>query len=328
MTHAHNAAHNTAESQTLHQPVLLREALEGLAVRAGGTYIDANLGGGGHAEVVLTASSPNGKLLGIDADPQAITRSRARLAVFGDRLHTFQGSNARIAQAAAAAGFSSANGILFDLGISSDQLVDRERGFGIRAGGALDLRFDAAEGESAATLLAHLNLYELTQILRDFGEEPQATRIARAIVTRRSANPVTTAEELAALIEEVATRPGKPARIHPATRTFQALRIAVNDELGALAAALDASIRLLAVGGRIVVLTYHSLEDRIVKRAFAAAARGCICPPRLPVCGCGQKPTLRLINDKPITASEEEIAENPRSRSAKMRVAERLAVAA
>jgi 16S rRNA (cytosine1402-N4)-methyltransferase len=173
-----------------------------------------------------------------------------------------------------------------------------------------------------------LSVPELAGLLREYGEEPQANKIARAIVARRAATPITTAEDLAALIEEVATRPGKPLRIHPATRAFQALRIAVNDELAALATALDASIRLLAAGGRIVVLTYHSLEDRIVKRAFAAAARGCICPPRLPICGCGQLPTIRLITDKPITASEEEIAENPRSRSAKMRVAERLAVAA
>ena len=321
-------ARGAAHEPTLHQPVLLRESLDGLAIRADGHYIDANLGGGGHAEAVLTASSPNGQLLGIDADPTAIARSRVRLAPFGDRLHTFQGSNARIAEAAAAAGFTSSDGILFDLGLSSDQLVDRERGFGIRAGGALDLRFDSSQGESAAALLAHLNVPELAGLLREYGVEPQANKIARAIVARRAATPITTAEDLAALIEEVATRPGKPSRIHPATRAFQALRIAVNDELTALATALNASIRLLAAGGRIVVLTYHSLEDRIVKRAFAAAARGCICPPRLPVCGCGQLPTLRLITDKPITASEEEIAENPRSRSAKMRVAERLVVAA
>jgi 16S rRNA (cytosine1402-N4)-methyltransferase len=171
-------------------------------------------------------------------------------------------------------------------------------------------------------------VHQLATILREFGEEPQAARIARAIVDRRASTPVTTAEELAQLVAEVVTRPGKPSRIHPATRVFQALRIAVNDELGALATALDASIRLLAVGGRIVVLTYHSLEDRIVKRAFAAAARGCICPPKVPLCGCGETPSLRLITDKPLTASEEEVARNPRSRSAKLRVAERIRVAA
>ena len=321
-------ARGAAQAVSVHEPVLLRETIEALAPRSGGAYIDANLGGGGHAAAVLAASAPNGTLLGIDADATAIARSMARLAEYGARLKTFHGSSARIAEAAAAAGFHGVDGILFDLGLSSDQLVDRERGFGIRTGGPLDLRFNTGEGESAAALLTHLTVPELAALLREFGEEPQAGKIARAIVARRAASPVTTAEELAALVAEVATRPGKPSRIHPATRVFQALRIAVNDELGALAIALDASIRLLAVGGRIAVLTYHSLEDRIVKRVFAAAAKGCICPPKVPLCGCGVKPSLRLITDKPITASEEEVAKNPRSRSAKMRVAERIEVAA
>jgi len=321
-------ARGAAQAVSVHEPVLLRETIEALAPRSGGAYIDANLGGGGHAAAVLAASAPNGTLLGIDADASAIARSTARLSGFGARLKTFHGSSARIAEAAAAAGFHGVDGILFDLGLSSDQLVDRDRGFGIRTGGRLDLRFNPTEGESAAALLAHLTVPGLTKLLREFGEEPQAGKIARAIVARRAAMPVTTAEELAALVAEVATRPGKPSRIHPATRVFQALRIAVNDELGALAIALDASIRLLAVGGRIVVLTYHSLEDRIVKNAFAAAAKGCICPPKVPRCGCGVRPSLRLITDKPLTATEEEVAQNPRSRSAKMRVAERIEVAA
>jgi 16S rRNA (cytosine1402-N4)-methyltransferase len=321
-------ARGAAQAVSVHEPVLLRETIEALAPRSGGAYIDANLGGGGHAAAVLAASAPNGTLLGIDADATAIARSTARLAEYGARLKTFHGSSARIAEAATAAGFHGVDGILFDLGLSSDQLVDRERGFGIRTGGPLDLRFNTGEGESAAALLAHLAVPELAALLREFGEEPQAGKIARAIVARRAATPVTTADELAALVAEVATRPGKPSRIHPATRVFQALRIAVNDELGALATALDASIRLLAVGGRIAVLTYHSLEDRIVKRAFAAAAKGCICPPKVPFCGCGVKPSLRLITDKPLTASEEEVAKNPRSRSAKLRVAERIEVAA
>lgn len=321
-------ARGAAQAVSVHEPVLLRETIEALAPRSGGAYIDANLGGGGHAAAVLAASAPNGTLLGIDADASAIARSTARLSGFGARLKTFHGSSARIAEAAAAAGFHGVDGILFDLGLSSDQLVDRDRGFGIRTGGRLDLRFNPTEGESAAALLAHITVPGLTKLLREFGEEPQAGKIARAIVARRAAMPVTTAEELAALVAEVATRPGKPSRIHPATRVFQALRIAVNDELGALAIALDASIRLLAVGGRIVVLTYHSLEDRIVKNAFAAAAKGCICPPKVPRCGCGVRPSLRLITDKPLTATEEEVGKNPRSRSAKMRVAERIEVAA
>ena len=318
-----------ATGATLHRPVLLSELLDALAVRPDGTYVDANLGGGGHAEAVLEASGPRGLLLGIDADGGAIAMSRARLAQFGDRLSTFHGSSAHLARAITEAGFDEVDGVYFDLGLSSDQLVDRERGFGIRAGGNLDLRFDTRSGESAAELLAQASAAELEQIFRDYGEEPHAAKIARAIVATREGSPITTAERLAELVEQsVPKRYGPPSRIHPATRVFQALRIAVNDELTALSTALAAAIAALRVGGRIVVLTYHSLEDRIVKQACAAAARDCICPPRVPVCTCTNQATLRLITKHPITASEEEIAVNPRSRSAKLRAAERLERAA
>lgn len=318
-----------ATGATLHRPVLLTELLGALAVRPNGTYVDANLGGGGHAEAVLESSGPSGLLLGIDADGGAIAMSRARLTRFGERLSTFHGSSSHLASAITGAGFSEVDGVYFDLGLSSDQLVDRERGFGIRAGGLLDLRFDTRTGESAAELLAQASAAELEQIFRDYGEEPHAAKIARAIVATRASAPITTAEGLAALVEQsVPKRYGPPSRIHPATRVFQALRIAVNDELAALSTALAAAIAALRVGGRIVVLTYHSLEDRIVKQAFAAAARDCICPPRVPVCTCTNQATLRLINKHPITASDEEIAANPRSRSAKLRAAERLEHAA
>ena len=318
-----------ATGATLHRPVLLTELLDALVVRPDGTYVDANLGGGGHAEAVLEASSPRGLLLGIDADGGAIDMSRARLARFGDRLSTFHGSSTHLARAISEAGFNEVDGVYFDLGLSSDQLVDRERGFGIRAGGLLDLRFDTRTGESAAELIAQASAAELEQIFRDYGEEPHAAKIARAIVATRSSAPITTAEELAALVDQsVPKRYGPPSRIHPATRVFQALRIAVNDELTALSTALAAAIAALRVGGRVVVLTYHSLEDRIVKQAFAAAARTCICPPRVPVCTCANQATLRLVTKHPITASEAEIAANPRSRSAKLRAAERLERAA
>ena len=318
-----------ATGATLHRPVLLTELLGALAVRPNGTYVDANLGGGGHAEAVLEASGPRGLLLGVDADGGAIAMSRMRLDRFGDRLSTFHGSSTHLARAITDAGFSEVDGVYFDLGLSSDQLVDRERGFGIRAGGLLDLRFDTRTGESAAELIAQASAAELEQIFRDYGEEPHAAKIARAIVATRVSAPITTAEELAELVEQsVPKRYGPPSRIHPATRVFQALRIAVNDELTALSTALAAAIAALRVGGRVVVLTYHSLEDRIVKQAFAAAARDCICPPRVPVCTCANKAMLRLINKHPITASEEEIAANPRSRSAKLRAAERLERAA
>ena len=318
-----------ATGATLHRPVLLTELLDALAVRPNGVYVDANLGGGGHAEAVLEASGPGGQLLGVDADGGAIEMSRARLARFGERLSTFHGSSAHLAAAMADAGFSEIDGAYFDLGLSSDQLVDRERGFGIRAGGALDLRFDVRTGESASALLAQASVTELEQIFRDYGEEPHAAKIARAIVATRADAPITTAEALADLVEQVVPkRYGPPSRIHPATRVFQALRIAVNDELAALRAALDAAIAALRVGGRIVVLTYHSLEDRIVKQAFAAAARTCICPPKVPLCVCSNRAALRLVNKHPITASEAEISANPRSRSAKLRAAERLERAA
>lgn len=315
-----------ATGATLHRPVLLSELLGALAVRQNGTYVDANLGGGGHAEAVLERSGPGGRLLGIDADGGAIAMSRARLTRFGERLSTFHGSSLHLASAISGAGFGEVDGVYFDLGLSSDQLVDRERGFGIRAGGTLDLRFDTRSGESAAELLAQASAAELEQIFRDYGEEPHASKIARAIAATRTNAPITTAEELAALVEQsVPKRYGNPSRIHPATRVFQALRIAVNDELTALSTALAAAIAALRVGGRIVVLTYHSLEDRIVKQAFAAAARSCICPPRVPVCTCENKASLRLVNKHPITAGEEELSVNPRSRSAKLRAAERLA---
>lgn len=314
---------------TVHRPVLLDETLAALAVRSDGTYIDANLGGGGHAEQILASSAPDGRLLGIDADPSAIERARSRLARFGARLQTYQGSNAEIVAAARAAGFARVDGVLFDLGLSSDQLVDTTRGFGIRAGGPLDLRFDPSCGEPASALLSRLDAAALTRIFKEYGEEPHAARIARAIVAARTSEPIDTSERLQELVERVVpTRRGPRARIHPATRVFQALRIAVNDELTALAAALDGAIGILADGGRVVVLTYHSLEDRIVKQAFAAAARGCICPPRAPICACGRTPTLRVITRKPLTASEEELGANPRSRSAKLRAAERIGVAA
>jgi 16S rRNA (cytosine1402-N4)-methyltransferase len=224
------------------------------------------------------------------------------------------------------AGFAAVDGLLFDLGLSSFQLADAERGFGIRTGGPLDMRFDHTRGVPAAELLATLDTAELTALFRRFGEEPQAARIARAIVAGRKTAPISTAEELAALVERVA--PGNPRvrrRIHPATRVFQALRIAVNEELDALQDGLAAAVDLLRPGGRLVVLSYHSLEDRIVKRFIAAERRGCVCPPELPVCVCGRNPRLRLVTRPSLTPSAAEIAANPRARSARLRAAERLA---
>jgi len=310
-----------------HLPVLVDEVIEMLAPAPGSLHIDATLGGGGHTERILEAASPDGRLLGLDADPAAIARVEARLrARFGDRLILRQANFRELADVAPAAGFGAVDGCLFDLGLSSFQLADRERGFGFRAGGPLDMRFDSARGVPAAELLASLDTAELTALFRRYGEEPKAPRIARAIVDARRVAPVTTAEELAALVERVAPpNPRIRRRTHPATRVFQALRIAVNEELDALMAGLAAALDLLRPGGRLVVLSYHSLEDRIVKRFFQAERRGCICPPELPVCVCGRNPRLRLVTNPSMTPTATELAANPRARSARLRAAERLA---
>ena len=313
--------------QTTHVPVMPDEVLESMAPRAGTRHIDATLGGGGHTERILSACDPDGRLLGLDADGAAIARVRARLgARFGDRLRLRQANFRELSTVAPEEGFEAVDGCLFDLGLSSFQLADDERGFGFRTGGPLDMRFDATRGVPAAELLATLDAAELTALFRQYGEEPFAGRIARAIVADRRTAPIRTAEELAALVARVAPgrAPGR-RRVHPATRVFQALRIAVNEELDALEAGLAAAVDLLRPGGRLVVLSYHSLEDRIVKRFLQAERRGCICPPEAPVCVCGRKPRLRLLTPKGLVPSAAEIAANPRARSARLRAAERLA---
>lgn len=310
-----------------HLPVLVDEVIEMLAPAPGSLHIDATLGGGGHTERILEAANPDGRLLGLDADPAAIARIEARLRPrFGDRLVLRQANFRELASVAPAAGFGAVDGCLFDLGLSSYQLADRERGFGFRAGGPLDMRFDPARGVPAAELLSTLDTAELTALFRRYGEEPKAPRIARAIVDARRVAPITTAEELAALIERVLPpNPRQPRRTHPATRVFQALRIAANEELDALEAGLHAALDLLRPGGRLVVLSYHSLEDRIVKRFIQSERRGCVCPPEVPVCVCGRNPRLRLITRPSLTPTAAEISANPRARSARLRAAERLA---
>ena len=312
-----------------HIPVLAEEVMSMLGPAPGSLQIDATLGGGGHTERILEATDPDGRLLGLDADGAAIARVDGRLRPrFGDRLVLRQANFRDLAGVARDAGFEGVDGALFDLGLSSYQLADTGRGFGFRAGGPLDMRFDASRGIPAAELLATLDQDELTALFRRYGEEPKAGRIARAIVDARRAGPIATAEDLAALVERVSPpnprhvgRSGR--RTHPATRVFQALRIAVNEELDALQEGLAAAVDLLRPGGRVVVLSYHSLEDRIVKRLFAAERRGCVCPPELPVCMCGAKPVLRRGVVRRPTA--EEVRENPRSASARLRAAVRTA---
>ena len=310
-----------------HIPVLAEEVMSMLAPAPGSLQIDATVGGGGHTERILEATDPDGRLLGLDADGAAIARVDGRLRPrFGDRLVLRQANFRDLATTARDAGFEVVDGTLFDLGLSSYQLADTARGFGFRAGGPLDMRFDTGRGVPAAELLATLDVDELTALFRRYGEEPKASRIARAIVDARRTAPIASAEELAALVERVAPpNPRVRRRIHPATRVFQALRIAVNEELDALEAGLAAAVDLLRPGGRLVVLSYHSLEDRIVKRFIAAERRGCTCPPELPVCVCGRNPRLRLLTRPSLTPSPAEIDANPRARSARLRAAERLA---
>jgi 16S rRNA (cytosine1402-N4)-methyltransferase len=302
------------------------EVLVTLAPQAGSLQIDATIGGGGHTERILEAANPDGRVLGLDADEAAVDRVGRRLARFGDRLVLRRSNFRELADVAPAAGFGAVDGMLFDLGLSSFQLADTDRGFGFRAGGPLDMRFDATRGVPAAELLATLSADDLASLFRRYGEEPAAWRIAKAIVAARGTAPVRTAEDLAALVEAVLPRnPRKPSRTHPATRVFQALRIAVNGELDALEAGLAAAMDLLRPGGRLVVLSYHSLEDRIVKQFLNAERRGCVCPPEVPICVCGRAPRLRLVTHPSMTPAEAEIDANPRARSARLRAAERLA---
>jgi 16S rRNA (cytosine1402-N4)-methyltransferase len=303
--------------------VLPSETLSALAPHAGGRYVDGTLGGGGHSALLLDASAPDGRVLGIDADAAALERARERLApaVTAGRLLLRQGNFAQMEELARDADFAPVDSILLDLGLSSDQLADAARGFSFAADAPLDMRFDTSQGQPAADLVNTLDETELADLLWRYGEERRSRAIARRIVAQRRRAPIARTGELARLIASV--MPGRPGGIHPATRSFQALRIAVNDELGNLEAALPRAVELLRPGGRIAVISFHSLEDRIVKRYFNEEARGCVCPPELPVCVCGRSPRLRVVTRHPITASAEELARNPRARSAKLRVAER-----
>jgi 16S rRNA (cytosine1402-N4)-methyltransferase len=314
------------QTTTVHASVLYDEVLTILAPRPGARYIDCTLGGGGHAEGVLRRSSPDGQLLGLDADPAALERVRARLAPYGARVRFCHANFRELERCARAAGFAAVDGILFDLGLSSDTLEVSGRGFSFRRDEPLDMRFDPTAGEPAAVLLADSTEAELRGVLQRYGEEPAAGRLARALVRARTQAPLHTTGDLVAVVEQVLGPPR--GRAHPATRTFQALRIAVNDELASLQAALGEAVALLAPGGRLVVIAFHSLEDRIVKQFLRAESGGeCTCPPGLPVCVCQRAPRLELITRRPVAPSETEITRNPRARSAKLRAAVRLSAA-
>jgi 16S rRNA (cytosine1402-N4)-methyltransferase len=313
-----------------HQPVLLAESLAVLAPGPGRLLVDGTVGDGGHAEAWLERSGPDGRLLGLDRDAEALAEAAGRLAPFGGRVELVHASFRELAAVLADRGIARVDAILLDLGVSSHQLDEPRRGFrfGDGAGGTtpLDMRMDPSESASAAELLATAPEAQLADWFRRYGELPGAHRLARAIVERRADAPIRSAADLLRVIESAGV--GRGRRHHPATLVFQALRIAVNDELAALDDVLDAAPKLLAAGGRLCVIAYHSLEDRIVKRKLQELERGCICPPRDPVCTCGRRPTLRRLQRRPIRPSPAEVARNPRARSARLRAAERLAEAA
>ncbi len=312
---------------TAHIPVLLAETLAGLALAPNATCVDGTLGGAGHAEAMLAATAPDGRLLGLDADPEAVARAGTRLAPFGSRAVLVQGSFRNLGAIAAAKGFSSVSAVLLDLGLSSFQLEEAGRGFSFQADGPLDMRMDPDQDLTAAEIINRWPLEELADIIYRYGEEPRSRRIARAIVAAR---PLHTTTELASVISRALGRPRDRGHLHPATRTFQALRIAVNDELGALEEVLPQIVALLAPGGRFAAIAFHSLEDRILKQFIQRESRDCICPPGTvgalgaPLCRCGHQATLAAVSRRPIQPGAEEISANPRSRSAKLRIAEKL----
>jgi 16S rRNA (cytosine1402-N4)-methyltransferase len=307
-----------------HLPVLATEALSLLAPPRGATVVDLTLGAGGHAERLLEAVGPEGRVLGIDRDPEAIVHATARLRRFGSRFVPLRGDYRDLVTLLSGAGVFAVEGILADLGISSLQLDDPRRGFSFRLDGPLDMRMDPTSGPSAADLLATLTEAEIRTILRTYGEEKLAGPIARAVVRERARRPLERTRQLSDVVERVAGPAARRYRIHPATRTFQALRIAVNREVEGLEKLVADSVSLLRRGGRIAVISFHSLEDRAVKSALRALAERCVCPPGLPVCGCGRENLVRVLTSRPIAPSPREVESNPRSRSARLRAAERL----
>ncbi len=304
----------------IHQPVMPGETVEQLGVGPGGVYVDATAGEGGHSLYLLQASAPSGVVLGVDRDPRSLTRAQRRLSSYGPRFIGVQGNYTQMVQLARDNGIQQADGVLMDLGMSSWQLEESGAGFSFQRDEPLDMRYDpAGQTLTAAQIVNTYPEEELSRILYQYGEETRSRAIARAIVRSR---PINTSEELGRLVSR-ALRVGR-RRIHPATRTFQALRIAVNEELVNLEAGLKAAIELLRPAGRLVVISYHSLEDRLVKNTLAREAASCICPPELPVCVCQHQPTLQIINRRVIRPGKEEMAANPRSRSARMRVVQRV----
>lgn len=307
-----------------HTPVLLDEVIEALAVRPGARYVDCTVGGGGHTEGILEESSPDGEALAIDLDPGALAAARRRLASFGNRVTFAEGNFSRLEDICREQGFAPVQGILLDLGLSSLQLEDGSRGFSFQREGPLDMRFSPRQEVTAADIVNTYSEENLARLLWEYGEERLSRRIARRLIERR---PLDTTTQLAKAVEQAVGRRTRGV-IHPATKTFQALRIAVNQELRHLETALVQAHGLLGFGARLVVISYHSLEDRRVKDFLRQEARDCLCPPGVPVCACGHRATLRLVGRGTTKPSQAEVTINPRARSARLRVAERLPSAA
>ena len=306
-----------------HYSVLLNECIEALNIRPDGIYVDGTLGMGGHSEQIAKRLT-TGRLIAIDRDEMALGRARERLAPYADRITFVHGNFRDLPQLLADAGVTGADGMLFDLGVSSPQLDNPERGFSYMADAPLDMRMDRSEGITAWFIVNKWPEEKLKRILYDFGEERYAPRIAQAIVRRRETAPIDTTLELVDVIRSAMPAAALREKQHPAKRSFQAIRIAVNDELGSISELLDHAVDLLNPGGRLAVISFHSLEDRIVKNAIASREHGCTCPREFPVCTCDFVQTLRSVTRKPILPSPQELEENPRSRSAKLRVAERV----
>lgn len=302
-----------------HKPVMIKETLESLGIRSGGQYIDCTVGEGGHANALLSTTNQSVRLLGMDLDSEALEIAKSRLERYGDRVDLIKGTFAEMESLALIKGLGPVDGVLFDLGVSSLQLETARRGFSFSREGPLDMRFDAEQEVSALDIVNQWKEAKLASLLKEYGEEPRARRVAREIV---GARPITTTANLAMVVARSAKR--SPRRINPATKTFQAVRMAVNGEICNIKSGLEQAIRVLAPGGRLVTISYHSLEDRIVKQLFRRESSDCICSHETPECICNHAATLRLIDRKVRRPTKAEVEENPRSRSARLRVAERL----
>ncbi|MBR2011568.1 MAG: 16S rRNA (cytosine(1402)-N(4))-methyltransferase RsmH [Clostridia bacterium] len=306
-----------------HRSVLLDECIEGLAIRENGIYVDGTAGGGGHS-FHIAQHLKNGKLIAIDRDEAAIAAATARLSPFSERATVYRSNFSEVASVLDALGIDKIDGMLLDLGVSSHQLDTAERGFSYQADAPLDMRMDRRSEKTAYTVVNTYSEQELKRILFTYGEEKFSARIAKKIVEQRAKAPIATTRELSELIKSAMPLAAREGGHHPAKRSFQAIRIEVNGELDAIVPALKSAISRMNKGGRLAVITFHSLEDRIVKQTFAELAEGCKCPKSLPICVCGNQPTVKVITKKPILPGEVELKENPRSRSAKLRIAEKL----